>query len=683
MERSWYSIEVSGGWVILILICAGLASWFLYTQKDQPWKRNMRFFLGFLRFAALGLTAMLLLNPLLNHSQNSVEQPKVILAFDDSRSVSSRMTGAQIDSLRTFVRETATGLEEKGFEVIFETLGESTLDSIEFSTEVTNLSGLLREIRETYSDLNVGAVCLISDGIVNQGALPQYQSFPFPVYALGLGDTIPSVDVLIQTIRHNKIAFQGNRFPVQVEVFQNGFTGEQVAVQISEGGKVIGSQALTMERSLNLVDFDLEASSPGLKRFVVSVTRNASEITQENNEQEFYIEVIKGKERILILAEAPHPDVSAIRAALAGSENYETLVYIPGVSKEPEQKDFHVVVEHGAFSGRAFPSYPNAARWYILGSHTRFDLAEKALPFFKFKPLGQQTDQVKPALNRNFSKFRLKDEHLSHLKDFPPVQVPFGEYLLSGPTESLLQQQVGAVESGKPLMAFFDDGTSKVALTMGSGLWMWRLQEGALHESSPLVDELVLKTIQFLSVRSTKKRFVANPAQSQFNENEPVRIETEVYDAVFERTYGNALSLQLTDEAGVKTDYEITDSPSFSAFQLGTLEAGVYTFTASVISAGQLLTERGSFVVRKSQLEGVELTANHQMLRQLATTTGGRFYSFEDRDQFSEDLRKSGFKSIIHTQERLLPALKLTWLLALIFGLLGTEWFLRKYLGAY
>lgn len=683
MERSWYSIEVSVGWVIVILICAGLASWFLYAQKDQPWKRNTRFFLWFLRFAALGLTAMLLLNPLLNHSQNSVEQPKVILAFDDSRSVSSRMTGAQIDSLKAFIRQTASDLEEEEFEVIFEPLGESTLDSIDFSAEATNLSGLLRQIRETYDDLNVGAVCLISDGIVNQGALPHHQTFPFPVYALGLGDTIPSVDVSVQSVRHNKIVFQGNRFPVQVEVFQNGFTGEQVAVQISEGGKVIGSQVMTLEKSLNVTDFNLEASSPGLKRFVVSVTKNVSEISLDNNEQEFYIEVIEGKERILILAEAPHPDVSAIRAVLNGSENYETVVFIPGVSKEPEQKDFNVVVEHGAFSGRAFPAYPNAARWYILGSRTRFDLAEKALPFFKFKPLGQQTDQVKPALNRNFSKFKLKDEFVSHLKDYPPVQVPFGEYLLSGPTESLLQQQVGSVDSGKPLMAFFDDGTSKIVLTMGSGLWMWRLQEGALHDSSPLLDELVLKTIQFLSVRTTKKRFVATPTQSQFNENEPVRIDTEVYDVVFERTYGNTLSLELTDEAGLKTDFEITDSPSFNTFQLGTLGAGVYTYTASVTSAGQRLTERGSFVVKKSQLEGVELTANHQMLRQLATTTGGRFYSFTNRDEFSEDLKTSAFKSIIHTQERLLPALKLTWLLALIFALLGTEWFLRKYLGAY
>ena len=65
-------------------------------------------------------------------------------------------------------------------------------------------------------------------------------------------------------------------------------------------------------------------------------------------------------------------------------------------------------------------------------------------------------------------------------------------------------------------MLFYDDGKDKTAITTGSGIWQWKLQEAGVNEKSPLFDEIVLKTIQLLSVKSDKKQFVVKPRQSIF-----------------------------------------------------------------------------------------------------------------------------------------------------------------------
>jgi hypothetical protein len=60
----------------------------------------------------------------------------------------------------------------------------------------------------------MGGVVLMSDGIYNAGISPLYSTFNFPVYTLGIGDTLQHVDVAIKNVSYNKIAYEGNKFPV-------------------------------------------------------------------------------------------------------------------------------------------------------------------------------------------------------------------------------------------------------------------------------------------------------------------------------------------------------------------------------------------------------------------------------------------------------------------------------------
>lgn len=683
MEKSWYSVEVQWGWFSLIVLGSAILAFWLYSKKGLPWSRNVSILLGLLRMTTLSLLGFLLLNPYINREENTLEKPRIIIALDDSESIAMQSSAGRQDSIVNWVKATQDRLAAAGFEPVFYALEASEEDSISFSAPSTNLWSLFQRVLEQQEGAYVAGLVLLSDGIVNAGALPQYQPFSFPVYTIGLGDTVPPVDVSISNVRHNKIAFQGNRFPVRVELFQHGLDGRQAEVAIRESGKVIQKSTFTFSGALSTLEFVIEADAPGLRRFVATVSAVEGEKTLANNNQDFYIQIVEGKERILIVAEAPHPDINAIRSALAASENYEVVVYIPSVSKAPPTGEFSLVVEHGAFSNSASPLFPKVARWYIMSNRSNFDRAALSLPFFKFKSAGGDRDRVRPAYQSAFSKFKFNADHVDHFRSFPPMSVPFGNYEITGPSDVLLTQQVGSVDSGKPLMVFFDDGDSKVALTMGSGFWIWRMQESAAHGAAPLFDELVLKTIQYLSLRTDKKQFIATPRKPNFSENEGVWIDTEVYDAIYERVYGNKIGLRVKADSGNWQNHEITDNPAFSAFQLGVQPPGVYTYEASVTIGGKTLREQGQYAVKKTQLEPIDLQADHRMLRLLAKNTAGQFYSFENREAVFDHFDKANIPDRVHTESKLLPAVMWWPLLVLLFLLIGIEWILRKYLGAY
>jgi hypothetical protein len=82
-------------------------------------------------------------------------------------------------------------------------------------------------------------------------------------------------------------------------------------------------------------------------------------------------------------------------------------------------------------------------------------------------------------------------------------------------------------------------------------------------------------------------------------------------------------------------------------------------------------------------LEAMNTTANHDLLRNLAKTTKGRFYSSDELNKLADFLKTNTTKSIIHSNEEFVELVNLPWLFFLILALISTEWFIRRYRGGY
>ena len=140
----------------------------------------------------------------------------------------------------------------------------------------------------------------------------------------------------------------------------------------------------------------------------------------------------------------------------------------------------------------------------------------------------------------------------------------------------------------------------------------------------------------------------------------------------------------LTSEKGKNYTYNFSRTTNAYKLDAGILAPGTYAYTARVISGGSNETAKGIVIVKPLQLEFTETKANHDVLKQLASATGGKFISFSDLDKLAELIKKQGtIKPVMYEQKDYRDLINQKWVFFLILLLMTAEWFVRKRNGAY
>ena len=514
--------EYSPIWLPLCLAIGALYAAILYNKTRVPWEKSLSWIMAVLRFLLVSFIGILLISPFLNQTENNFEKPLAVLAIDNSQSMQLGEDSVKLQTLTSSFLNLGEELENSGYEVVYQSLDDKNLDEnteIAFDFPQTDLSLLLRNIRNDYEGRNLGSVTLLSDGIYTRGTSPTFTDITFPVNSIGVGDTIPKKDLVIKNVLYNKITYQGNQFPLLVEVLNEGFIGEQVRVSIRRKGSVVSSESVTFERNnqLKQVQFQLDAEENGLQRYSISLEQREGEFTYANNYQQAYIDVIDGKEKILIVASSPHPDIKSISAAIEKNENYEVSLFIPGIHDYPasdQEEELDLVIYHQVPSkNNMIAPYIERLKnlklpgLYIVGAQSSILALNNDISPNRINAIRNEGDIVTAVQNPNFSFFKLSDDLLEFLQSFPPVRVPFGQVDYDAESSVLLNQKVGSIETTRPLLLFRNSDSGKSGVLLGEGLWRWRLFEYSKNEDTKFFDELILKSVQFLSSKEDRRKF--------------------------------------------------------------------------------------------------------------------------------------------------------------------------------
>lgn len=679
MQKNLLQLDQSGWWILLIIIASVGLTWFLYSIRNPAWSAKQNWVLAVVRFASIFLALSLLLEPFINQTITRTEKPIVALAIDNSQSVMARASDSV--QFRSVIQSLTENLQNENIEV--RTFNLDKADSLRFDHPTTNLSSLQQNVANAMEGRNWVGTVLLSDGIFNNGSSPIYRQYPVPQFTIGLGDTIPPKDINISRVLYNRVTFKGNETPIKFEITQNGFDGQEVTFNLRENGTTVDKQTFKLNRQIQELEFVVKSEEEGLRRMEITTTVLNGEFVAENNRSPIFMEVIDGRQKVLVVASAPHPDIKAIRSVLLSTDNYQVDLYTPSLGDERPTDIYDVVIYHGAFSGRIpFTPKENPGLWYILGERSSLNQLNSSVPFFSIRRRGSQTDNVTASFNQTFSKFSLPDSR-GIFDDYPPISIPFGEYTLSGPTEVLLYQRVGSIATRKPLFAFYDDGSQKGAILAGQNIWKWKLQESAVNGNSNLFRDIVTKTIQFLSVKNDKQQFRFRSRGNNFSNLQSVLFDSEVYNDIYERTYGNRISLTITSADSEAQEFEFIDSEYNSSFSVPALPSGIYTYRASVRLGEKSFTDRGQFLVEEINREYLNLTADHNLLKNLSERTGGEYTHYAQTDLLIDKLRARDFKSIVKSSESYFPLIQSRWMLLTILLLFSGEWFLRKYWGGY
>src|SRR5690606_1467673 len=99
---------------------------------------------------------------------------------------------------------------------------------------------------------------------------------------------------------------------------------------------------------------------------------------------------------------------------------------------------------------------------------------------------------------------------------------------------------------------------------------------------------------------------------------------------------------------------------------------------------GKLHVKNGVFIVEDRNVESLDTRANHTVLNQLAQNSGGKFRTLSNFEKSIEELKnRTDLTTISYQESSFNDLIDYWWIAFLLLLLLGAEWFLRRWLGAY
>jgi hypothetical protein len=693
------SFGIKYGFILLPAVLAAAAGivilLYFKNRENRELSRQQKGVLMVLRFLSFGLVAFLLLSPFFRSLKKIVRQPLIIAAWDNSGSIVSSGDSIQLTAEVMQLKERFT--EELGsrYALVNYSFGQETERDrdLDFSEKKSDYSHLFSTLSRNHYNENIGALILAGDGIYNQGKNPVnlLEEISFPVFTIGLGDTTGISDARIQGIRVNRTSFSGNRFPLEVDARFIKQKGRSLQLTIREGEDVLAQTMITPPNDdyFKTQEFILEAGNPGLRHFDVILQVAENERNRKNNRSTFVVHVLESKQKILILSDGPHPDAGALKNTLDKQKAYEVSLFT-GEPYPSNFTDFNLVILNQLpTAGRSMAGIieKNAARrvplLYLVGSKTYIPQLNALSGGAEIRPLAGSPEEVQAVVNSSYTSFALSESFREVLPKFPPLTVPFASYNLDPEFSVLLYQKVKNIETGRPLLATGIMNGRKTGFLFGEGIWRWRINNYYQNQTHHQFDEWINQLVQYLALQNNEDNFMIT-YEPVYAETDPVVLNAEVYNDVFEKITTEEVTIVIKNEQGDELDFTFDVRGNGYHLNAGNLPVGNYSFEAEVTLGNQTYSEAGSFAVTAVNLENIVTQANHRLLYQLASQSGGTFSLPGQADRIMDELKSSDrLKTVTYFREMTNELLNLRWLFFVILLLFSMEWFLRKFWGIY
>ena len=708
-------------WGIALAVALGLTLLRYAIGTDGPQKAWLRWGLGLLRLSVLGVLCFLLLEPILKTVTVEAEPATVLLVHDGTSSqwVGKDSTTKRL-ALADWVNKAPLPFVENGFEVenyIFGTQlvglgindwGDSIQSSqLSFDAPRTDIGSALEGLRDKFSHRNIAGVIFTTDGLSNRGRDPEFgsQLLEVPHFFVGTGDTTALRDVQVSDVICNEVAYLGNSFPLEAKIKARGFVGESVITSVQINGDLKEERIWIVNAGIDSenIRFELDATTTGTFKIEVTsrLQNGQNEALVANNSKVTFIEVLESKRKVLIVANAPHPDVAAIRKAVTANKHQTSEVIFSSelidfeTSRDNSLPQHDILILHNI--PNRFSPVPSSISEAIVSDTPIFfigggtsDLSQ--LPIERTGVDIEDSDlleTVQGVPNPGFSLFSTPESLASHLMTWAPLNTTFGEVKASGSLEVMLYQTLGTLKTQWPLWAFNKDASGRRSgIIVGDGIWRWRMENFLRDENFEVFDELINGSIQYLVSRDDIRRFRVD-APSKRDEDEHVKFSAQVYDASLKPTTEVDIQLTIRNQNDQEYDYYFSASEQRYRLDCGRLAPGEYTWNSSCLLDGEIYEENGSFVITSLKAEMSSLPANHALLKRLSVKSGGVYLGAlsginVNNSKWSEIvLGQTQKRSILHEFTERVDFIRFDLILWLVIVAMSIEWVVRRRQGGY
>ena len=673
------------------LLSGALFAWLLYRNTAYL-DRRLRYGLFAARAVVVAIIIFLLFAPLIRSISYQLEKPVIVIGQDNSLSAGNIFPlGFNKRQYEMDLQRLADRLSDK-YEVKVYNFSDSVKPGLDFTHKgrLSNASNFINQLNDELLNRNVGAVILATDGIFNRGGSPLYDldKLKAPLYTIALGDTIPKKDVLIANVNYNNLVYLDNEFTIAVQTQAYESRGEQTTLSVLENGKKVYEERIPIQANpfLKSVSVKLKATKLGLQKYTIQLSPVRDEISDQNNTQQIYVEVIDTRQKVLIAGLAPHPDISALNQTISANKHYDVKIAIGEELEVIRPEDFQLIILYQlpglqvntqAFTAKVRQS--RASLWYILGAQTDLSAFSSSQTAVTFTGTNTTLQEAYTYLDPNFTAFNLEQAVSRQLEGFDPLQAPFGRVAVNADAAVALRQRIGKIRTGNPQLFFTSENGRKTGYLIGEGIWRWKLAEAKEEKPSGVFASLISGTVQYLSAKDDKRKFKVYTPKNTFHENERILINAVLYNDSYLPVNTPDANIQVRNEAG-KT-YNFLFSRTETAYQLdaGSFPAGTYSYTAKTVLGNKEHVATGQFYVNALVAEYQQTIANHRLLNTMSLQTNGKMYMPADLSKIFNDITESeDIKTLSYEQRKYEELINFKWLFALIIILLGLEWFFRK-----
>ncbi len=662
-----FNLDLPFYYSIICILLGVFYAFFLYQREYSITSKVLIWGLFIFRTLSISIITFLLLNPIVRSNITITEDPIVIIAKDNSKSVK--------ENVNSNLQYLSENLE--GFEVFSYSFSDEIYEGFTEKNNglKTNYSMFFSEIDNQFENRNVSALIIASDGCYNAGINPEYLSYDFPVYSIALGDTSRYKDIRIDNVLKNDIAFFGNTFPLEISLASSLTNDENSKLKIWNNGEQVHEEIVMFSEDINYNTYTvyLPANKIGLQTYIIELDALNDEKNIVNNLFETYIDVIDSRYNILILKDNNSPDLSAYKRAVEKNQNYK--IDVKDINDDFFIEKYQLVVLFGI--GNIPTSILNNNIPLMIFNSKSSDYVDLR-SVVSFTPKGG-VEEVTSFKDHSFSKFSFSPQLLRLVEDAPPLFSLFGQYEYKGDIEFVLKQKIGAFESNNPIIMIQYLDSRKICFVSSEGWWKWKLYDYSLNNNNFAFNELFSKLSQYLILQEDKSLFRLE-YEKQHEENSEVVFRAVLYNESYELVNNKDVSLKLLDENNKEYNFKFSKEGGDLVARLGVLESGTYNFIANVQNSD--LFKKGVFDVKKIQIEQFGLTAKHQVLDKIAFLSNGKVFNLNDIQNLISHVRNSkASKKLIYSKEKLEGLINISWILLSLLILISAEWFVRKYNG--
>ncbi len=601
-------------------------------------------------------------------------------------------------------------------------LGEQSQDAdkLKFAGSVSNVLDAANQVQERFRGQPLAGVLLLSDGLDTSGAA-QAVSSKTPVYTFELENAFTRKQ------RAKRISLANVDFPPRVVVgwdteiratlAGSGMSGQTTTIELwRDGRKQAETQvAFNEDEQTRQAAFAIAHDRPGAVQYELRVKDPAAD--KEARSYPFIIEVMDAGNRVLYIQNSLGFDFKFLRKAILTDRNLQLSAFVRwadgrlasfgdsgaeagSVDFTPKSLANSAVVILGDLTPDALsPANCAAIRDFVdhggglvlLGGPNLF--AEDGLA--KTPLAGLLPVKVPAPYHEGKFPVQITDTGLHHpvfgplfaqVKDFPPL-LTYNETAGTAPSAEVLMQ-VASKGAAHPLIVSSRFGQGRVVVVLTDTMWRWRLGAASWSlENSPhdtfwtqLMDWLIPKEqnkqnsdrIELFTERTNYTlgerpevrailRTVA--AGAQVPATLPLQVHTPD-DKVFDYTL-KAATFQ-TQNGKKVSGYQVAVDPNVT---------GVFRAKSAIKIGGGDVEGETRFIVNQPATEITGKPIDRELLKRIAASTGGKFYTMGNWDAWRGDLhyQEQHFSSM-----RLLDIWNHPLLLGFLMMLLAAEWITRK-----